>query len=132
MKKYGLSAEERIKRKKDLDLIFSSGKFISSHGRKIKALYVVENNNTDPGVKIAAVAGKKQGNAVWRNRIKRLIKESYRLNKEILSGSCSEKKLLLKIIFSPFSLNQKYNKVLILGDIWSDMIEVMTKIRSRL
>ena len=132
MKKYGLSAEERIKRKKDFDLIFSFGKFIPSSGKKIKALYVVEENNNEPGVKIAAVAGKKQGNAVWRNRIKRLIKESYRLNKELLSRTCFEKKILLKIIFSPFYLNQKNNKVLSLDDIRSDMIEIMITIKSRL
>ncbi len=132
MKKYGLSADERIKRKKDFDVIFSSGTFIHSTGKKIKALYIVEKNNIEPGVKIAAVAGKRQGNAVWRNRIKRLIKESYRQNKEILSGISTEKKILLKIIFSPFSLNQKNNKVLSLEDIWSDMLDVMTKIKSKL
>ncbi len=132
MKKYGLSADERIKKKKDFDLIFSSGKFIFSSSKKLKALYVAEENKDEPGVKIAAVAGKKQGNAVWRNRTRRLIKESYRLNKEIFSSTCSEKKILLKIIFSPFSINQKKNKELSLEDIWSDIIEIMTKIKSRL
>ncbi len=132
MKKYGLSADERIKRKKDFDLIFTSGQFIFSNSRKIKALYVVERNKDNPGVKIAPVAGKKLGNAVWRNRIKRLIRESYRLNKEILSLACSEKKILLKIIFSPFALNQKNNKVLSLSDVCPDMVEIMMKIKSKL
>ena len=132
MKKYGLPARNIIKKKKDFELFFSSGKFVSSANKKIKAIFLVEVNDETPGIKIAAAVSKKQGNAVWRNKFKRLVKESYRLNKEILTGTCLEKKLLLNIIFSPFSLNQKNNKKIYLDDVRSDMVEILTKIKSRL
>lgn len=132
MKKYGLPARNIIKKKKDFELFFSSGKFVPSANKKIKAIFLVEVNDETPGIKIAAAVSKKQGNAVWRNKFKRLVKESYRLNKEILTGTCLEKKLLLNIIFSPFSLNQKNNKKIYLDDVRSDMVEILTKIKSRL
>ena len=132
MKKYGLPARKRIKKKKDFELIFSSGKFVPSANKKIKAIFLVEENNEIPEIKIAAAVSKKHGNAVWRNKFKRLVRESYRLNKEILTGTCLEKKLLLNIIFSPLSLNQKNNKNIYLNDVGSDMVEILTRIKNRL
>ena len=80
-KQQGLSPAERIKSKKDFDELYSSGKILISSNKKIKAIFLIKDN-PDEGVKIAAVVSKKLGNAVWRNRIKRLIKETYRLNKQ--------------------------------------------------
>jgi ribonuclease P protein component len=106
LKRYGLSAKERIKSKKDFDKIFSSGSVIYSSSKIIKAVYIVEKADKNEGVRIAVAVGKRLGIAVWRNRIKRLVKESYRLNKEILLEICSKKNILLKIVFSPNSLKK--------------------------
>ena len=103
MKRFGLSSKERIKSKKDFQKIFTSGKVFLSDRKNIKALFVVEGESKQPGVKIAAAVFKKAGTAVWRNRFKRLIKESYRLNKEILSNYVHDKKLLLNCIFNKFA-----------------------------
>ena len=132
MKHYGLSAKERIKSKKDFDKIFSSGKIIYSSSKLIKAVYIVEKEDKNKGVRIAVAVGKKLGIAVWRNRIKRLIKESYRLNKEILLEICSKNNILLKIVFSPNSLNEKKNKNIMLIDLMPSMVDLMTKLRSLL
>lgn len=130
MKKQGLSARERIKKKKDFEIIFSTGKFIISSQKRLKAVYVVGGNDERPEIKIAVAVSKKLGNAVWRNRIKRLIKESYRRNKEIFSSTFLEKKISLKIIFSPYNFNQKKNKYISLGEIMPDVVEIMNKIKS--
>ena len=130
MKHYGLSAKERIKSKKDFDKIFSSGKIIYSSSKLIKAVYIVEKEDKNKGVRIAVAVGKKLGIAVWRNRIKRLIKESYRLNKEILLEICSKNNILLKIVFSPNSLNEKKNKNIMLIDLMPSVVDLMTKLRS--
>ena len=130
MKRYGLSAKERIKSKKDFDKIFSSGKIIYSSSKLIKAVYIVEKEDKNKGVRIAVAVGKKLGIAVWRNRIKRLIKESYRLNKEILLEICSKNNILLKIVFSPNSLNEKKNKNIMLIDLMPSVVDLMTKLRS--
>ena len=130
MKRFGLSSEERIKSRKDFQQIYSSGKIFFSNQKIIKALFIIEENSKLPGVKIAAAVFKKAGNAVWRNRLKRLIKESYRLNKEILLSSAQEKKLLLKIVFSPNLLYQKKNKNLKLKIIMPEVVDIMLKIKS--
>ena len=129
MKRFGLSSEERIKSRKDFQQIYSSGKIFFSNQKIIKALFIIEENSKLPGVKIAAAVFKKAGNAVWRNRLKRLIKESYRLNKEILLSSAQEKKLLLKIVFSPNLLYQKKNKNLKLKIIMPEVVDIMQKIK---
>ena len=129
MKRFGLSSEERIKSRKDFQQIYSSGKIFFSNHKNIKALFIIEENSKLPGVKIAAAVFKKAGNAVWRNRLKRLIKESYRLNKEIILSSAQEKKLLLKIIFSPNLLYQKKNKNLKLKIIMPEVVDIMQKIK---
>ena len=129
MKRFGLSSEERIKSRKDFQQIYSTGKIFFSNQKIIKALFVIEENSKLPGVKIAAAVFKKAGNAVWRNRLKRLIKESYRLNKEILLSRAQEKKLLLKIVFSPNLLNQKKDKNLKLKTIMPEVLDIMLKIK---
>lgn len=132
MKHFGLSSKERIKRKKDFEKIYTSGKSVISEDKKFKALYFFEKENDKPGVKIAAAVYKKSGNAVWRNRVKRLIKESYRLNKEILIDVSNEKKIILEVIFSPNFLSQKKNKMLFYKDVEPGIIDIMIKIKSAL
>jgi ribonuclease P protein component len=132
LKRYGLSAKERIKSKKDFDKIFSSGSFIYSSSKIMKAVYIVEKEDKNKGVRIAVAVSKKLGIAVWRNRIKRLVKESYRLNKEVLLEICSKKNILLKIVFSPNSLNEKNNKNIVLIDIMPSVVDLMIKLRSTL
>ena len=130
MTRKSLSSEERIKSRKDLKKIFSQGVVLMSGDRKIKAQFTVtQGHDNNHGVKITAAVSKKSGKAVWRNRLKRLIRESYRLNKEILVNFCLKRKLLLQVVFSTGVLNQKQNRKIKLQEIMESMIEVMTKIK---
>jgi len=132
LKRFGLSANERIKSRKDFETIFSVGKTVFSSDKKIKAIYIIEVQNEQPGVKIAAAVNRKAGNAVWRNRIKRLLKEAYRQNKTVLINNCNKKKIFLKIVFSPGLINQKKNKIIKLSEIMPGFLEIMTKLNSSL
>jgi ribonuclease P protein component len=125
-----LTARERIKSKRDFENIYQSGTTIQSSDKKIKASYVVENNSLHPGVQIAAAISKRAGGAVWRNRFKRLIRESYRINKVWLVNLCREKNQTTKIIFSTSTLNQKNHERLKLSSVMPGMIEVMEKLKS--
>jgi ribonuclease P protein component len=132
VKSFGLSYRERIKSRSEFEKLFASGKVIFSRDKKIKALYLVQETAEQGIVKIAAVVSSKSGNAFWRNRLKRLIKTSYRLNKESILSSCLLKKLILKIIFSPNRFNEKNNEFVMLEDIMPGIKDILYKIERSL
>ncbi len=132
MKKHGLSANEKIKSRKEFERIFIEGTTTYSSNNIIRANYKLEYPPNITGVFFAVAVSKKLGNAVWRNRIKRLIREAYRLNKTCLLEKCNSKNALLKIIFSPQSLNQKKNKHVGLNQIETPLKEIIAKLKENI
>lgn len=132
MKQFGLSAFEKLKSRSEIKRVISLGVNIFSDDKKIKAIYLAEKKETKSAVKITPAVFKKLGCAVWRNRIKRLIRESYRLNKKDLVQMSIQKNIDLKIIFSPHNINEKTNKQIGLKDIMPSMLDVIKKITARI
>jgi ribonuclease P protein component len=135
LKRFGLSATERIRSKNEFDLLYSSGKTIVSASQKFKAVFFFGNNsNPDikPEVKVAFAVHRKAGKAVWRNRVKRLLRVSFRLNKELLVTASVSKNKFLLVAFSPFSVNSKNYKNINLKDVMPDIIDLISSIRQRL
>jgi ribonuclease P protein component len=79
MKKKSFSQEEKILKRKDFSTAYNFGKRLSS-SNFIVYLYPNPNGTRRLGITV----GKKIGNAVHRNRIKRLLREFFRLNKDRL------------------------------------------------
>lgn len=75
---------EIIKSSSDITRVFKEGK---RFGRGSNMVLVLENEKQHgkPG-RVAFVAGKKLGNAVWRNRAKRRMRAAYREASVNLSG----------------------------------------------
>jgi len=132
LKIFSLNRNERVKKKNDFEKIYSSAKILFSSDLLIKSLYTIDPDKQFEGVKIAVAVSKKAGKAVWRNRVKRLIKESYRLNKQTLLKKTLEKKIALLVIFSPNKLSEYKNKRLYLKDIYSSVIELINKIEQQI
>ena len=130
MKKFGLSAHEKIKSRKDFEDLYSRGITVFSSTKKIKAVYIIDQNSHKPGIKISVAVSRKSGKAIWRNRVKRLLKESYRLNKNILVTKVIDLNFFIRLIFSPYSINMKKNKNIYLGEVMPDVIEIMSRISS--
>lgn len=130
MKRYSLSGQERIKSKKDFERIYNSGKTVYSSDNKLKAIYLSDPEENSPGVKIAAAVSKKAGNAVWRNRVKRIIRESYRLNKEKIVTMSKESSILLLIVFSAHLLNEKKQKIIRYNNLQSAVLDIINRIES--
>ncbi len=132
MKQFGLSSLERIKSKKEFELVFTRGEVFFSSSNRLKATFFIETNPDKIGVKVAFAVSRKSGNAVWRNRVKRLLRELYRLNKSQIKKVCWQKSLKVFIVFSPGNFNQMNNKKIYLKDIEDDVVDLLNQIRSKL
>jgi ribonuclease P protein component len=127
LKNFSLTRNERVKKKRDFEKVYNAANVLFSSDRLIKVHFICSQNNVAV-IKIAAAVSKKAGKAVWRNRVKRLIKESYRLNKKSLLEKVLLKKIQLLLIFSPNRLSETSNKKIYLHDVSPGVVELMNKI----
>ena len=82
MAQHAFRKEERIRRRADFQRISRTGaKFQTSHFR------VSLSPNGRPYSRLGITVGRKIGGAVQRNRLKRRVREFFRLNKDFLPGS---------------------------------------------
>lgn len=131
MKKFGLSKKERIKSKKDFDFVFSNGEYVFSPNKSFKAVFYIKKETEEAVLQAAFAVSKKAGIAVWRNRVKRLMRESFRLNKYILLPDIIEKKYCVQIIFFPNTINFYNNKKIYLKDVMPNILDIMLKIKEK-
>lgn len=81
-KRFGFPKAERLKSRKQIDLLFADGKAVSVF--PVRAIYRFSPSE-ESGVWVGVTASKRYfKKAVDRNRIKRLLREAYRLQKEEL------------------------------------------------
>lgn len=97
-KKKGLPREIILKKNKEITDIFRNARRYNS---QVFTFYVLPSQRT----RVAFIVSKKVGNAVKRNRMKRLFREIYRLNREKY-----EKK---EIIFYIKKFYDHYHKLLV-------------------
>jgi ribonuclease P protein component len=127
LKNFSLTRNERVKKKRDFEKIYNAANVLFSSDRLIK-VHIIYAESDAAEIKIAAAVSKKAGKAVWRNRVKRLIKESYRLNKKVLLEKVLKKKIQLLLVFSPNRLSEASNKKIYLHDVSPGVVELMNKI----
>lgn len=95
MKINGYPSQEKLKKKSEIDLLFKKGKWLSVDNLRIiyfssSEKYPIESCKI--GVSVSKKFFKK---AVDRNRIKRLLRESYRLNKATYFDAFGEQTLAM-------------------------------------
>lgn len=90
------SKEERIVSKKQIDRLFAGHGSHSKAAFPLRAVYVVEEcgSGRAPVQVLVSVPKRKFRHAVDRNRVKRQIREAYRLNKELLTAAVPAGKAL--------------------------------------
>lgn len=85
---------EKLKSRKAIDALFSSGKSVAKY--PLRLVYVEQEFDDDTKIKIGVSVSKKYfKKAHDRNYFKRLLRESYRLNKHLLDGEKSYAMMLL-------------------------------------
>jgi ribonuclease P protein component len=76
---FNLPKRRILRKNKEFQKVYRYGR---SYANRYLVLYAFTANG--PEGKVGFAAGKKLGNAVTRNRVKRLLRESYRLNQQLL------------------------------------------------
>lgn len=93
---------ERLTLKKEFERVFHDGKIFKND---TVVLYVIPNGLHHS--RLGLVVSKKVGNAVRRNRAKRLLREAYRLNKYLLTKHVD----IIAIPRHPFSSDVKLSDI---------------------
>ena len=93
---------ERIVSEKLMEELFSGGNSHALTAFPLRAVYLQKDRNTgdEPVQVLVSVPKKRLRHAVDRNRVKRQVRESYRLNKQaLLSMLPCDKRLLLAFVW---------------------------------
>lgn len=97
-RKYTLPKEERLYLKRYLDILFEKGQSFVAY--PLRVVYLCTEEELPARVSIViSVPKKKFKRAVKRNRVKRLVRECYRVRKYELIDPLTEKKKYLSIAF---------------------------------
>jgi len=94
-----LGKSERIYGTKRIDELFTSGEAFISYPLRI--VYMKKNKPESGGVvsMMVSVPKKRFKRAVKRNRVKRLVREAFRLNKELFTDICNQYNIGLDVVF---------------------------------
>ena len=85
------NSKDKLKSKKGIEELFSGGKSVSTY--PLRMIYIKNHNCNKIGV---SVSKRNFKNAVHRNRIKRLLREAYRLNKnELLEAGITDYSIMI-------------------------------------
>ena len=89
VKRFGFGRKEKLKSRKVIENLFENGRSFSIFPIRVSYLFIPSDK--DQLLQVGVSAGKKYfKRAVDRNRIKRLIREAYRLQKEELFSAMKQ------------------------------------------
>ncbi|MFH1228776.1 MAG: ribonuclease P protein component [Planctomycetota bacterium] len=102
MKLHGFSKKQRILKNKEFMRVFKRGRSLSND-----LLFVHIIPNELGYCRLGLAIGKEVHLAVWRNRIKRLIRESFRLNKPALCGPAAGLDIIVRLRYDRKTVKDK-------------------------
>jgi len=82
MGRYSFEKKWKVRKRQHYQAIYQEGRRLHSRN-----FVIVLRENSEGTVRFGITVGKKVGNAVKRNRIKRLLREYFRLNRDAFRGS---------------------------------------------
>lgn len=121
---------DRLKSENDIAAVYKKGKVIISLDKKLKASHISSERITHR-IRVAITVSSKAGNSVWRNRLKRIIREAIRQEKVLLNEVVSSNKSEISIIFSPYRINQVSLKHIFLKDIKPAVTDILYKLSKK-
>jgi ribonuclease P protein component len=95
MQNFKYSRAEKLKKNTEISLLFEKGKWRTSGNLRIIILKDKPNLSVENGKFGVSVSKRYFKRAVHRNRIKRLLRECYRLHKDLFKSAFGEKTLAM-------------------------------------
>lgn len=94
----GLPKEQRLYKKKAIQLLFEKGKGFNFYPFRV-VVYTHNSEDDEPSIPrfLVSVSKKRFHHAVKRNRVKRLVREAWRRNKYELLVNCEKHKVTFDI-----------------------------------
>jgi len=120
---------EWLKNDKDFELVYKKGRTIISEDKKLKAKYLYTDRIENIKVKAGLSVISKKGNSVWRNRVRRILRESLRKEVEKLLAIAKQKNSELLIVFSPYSIDQNNSRKIYFRDINISVLEILNRLK---
>lgn len=99
MKPFSFGKAEKLKHRKQIDALFAEGRSILQFPVRLKYRFVSPTEGVAPVQAGVSVGRKSFKRAVDRNRLKRLLREAYRLQKGALVKTMAEKKVQAQLFF---------------------------------
>jgi len=97
VKRFGFGKKEKLKSRKQIEDLFLNGKNFAAFPLRITYQFIPSEESS---LQVGVTAGKKYfKKAVDRNRLKRLVREAYRLQKNDLAEILKQKKLKGSLFF---------------------------------
>lgn len=122
-RRFTLPKSHILRGKRNFQQLFASSKFINA---PTITLRFASYPTSDEGFKIGFLSPKKIGNAVQRNRCKRLLREAYRLNKHIVTDHLSTQHQAFHAVFIARRSDLDYH------DVEKDMVTLLSDLRSQI
>lgn len=97
--RYTFSKTEKLKSRKDIELLFATGKSFSNFPFRVVYLFTSKENDKSDVQAGFSVSARQFKKATDRNRIKRQMREAYRLQKNILTEVVIKAKKKLNLFF---------------------------------
>lgn len=122
-RRFTLPKSHILRGKRNYEELFSSSSLLKS--KEVNLRYSTYTD-ADKNVLVGFIAPKKIGNAVKRIRVKRLLREAYRLNQHIITELPEITEMGLHYVFMAKHANLTYDVV------ERDVTDLLTQLRSKL
>lgn len=118
---FTFNKQEKLKSKKLIEKLFTEGKSVSAY--PVKLIYLKIDHNADCKIQASVSVSKRKFKlAVNRNRIKRLLRESYRKNKHLIYNDLEG-----KYVFMFLYLDEKEHKYVVIEQIMINLLKKFLK-----